>query len=119
MTKYNTLEEKKEAQQKRSKEYYERNKNNPEFIERRRECFNRYYDKNRDMVNEKAKAYYHKNNDYRCKKIDDIKQKYHQDENFKDNTINQAKTRYWKQRSRILELENMLLSRNTVSVNFK
>ncbi len=44
-----------------AKEYYEKNKNSPEFIERNRDTKKRYYDNNKEESLKKTKKYYRKN----------------------------------------------------------
>lgn len=115
MTKYQTDTERKEAQRLRSKEHYERNKNNPEFIEKRKEIARRYCENNRNMINEKAREYYYKNNDYRIEKIDKFKQKYNSDEIFREAANISNKQRYWLNKSKMLEMEIMLLAQSSTT----
>ena len=117
--KYFTDEEKKLAQQKRSKEHYEKHKNDPVYKEKRRIIANRFYEKHKEKLTQKANDYYQNNEDYRTNKLEKTKQKYIENPELRALQNEKCKMRYWEKKARFLEFEKMLLDKNIVQIDFK
>ena len=119
MVKYATEEERMEGRRQSAKAYYERNKNNPDYKEKKRINQLQYCENNRDAMNEKAKEYYHTKKEYRENKILKMKQNLIDDPELRAVRNEQNKARYWENKTRMLEFEKVLLEKGYISVDFK
>ncbi len=118
MAKYNNEEERIEARRRSAKAYYERNKNNPDYKEKKRINQLQYCENNRDLMNEKAKEYYYKMKDYRERKIELMKQRLIDDPELRVKRNEQNKARYWENKARMFEFEKILLEQGFIPVDF-
>jgi hypothetical protein len=119
MPKYETEEERLEARRRSAKAYYERNKHNPEYLEKKRISQVNYCQNNRETMNEKSKEYYHRKKEYRERKIEQIKQRLINEPELRIVRNEQNKARYWMNKARMLEFEKVLLENGHIKVDFK
>ena len=119
MTIYATEEERLEGRRRSAKAYYERNKNNPDYKEKKRLNQLQYCQNNREVTNERSKAYYHNKKEYRETKILKMKQNLIDDPELRAVRNEQNKARYWMNKARMLEFEKLLLENGHIQVDFK
>jgi len=119
MAKYNNEEERIEARRRSAKAYYERNKDNPDYREKKRLNQLQYCENNREVMNEKSRDYYHNKKEYRETKILRMKQNLINDPELRAKRNEQNKARYWENKARMLEFEKVLLENGHIRVDFK
>ena len=119
MAKYNTEEERLEARKASARRFYEKNKDNPEYRARKTEASKKFYQNNREVVNEKAVEYYHSNKEYRERKLQQTKERLQKDPNYKKVQNEQNKERYWRNKALMLEYEKMLMDNGVIEVKFQ
>lgn len=117
MARYDTEEERIEAKRRSAKAYYERNKHDEKYKEMKKASQEAYCKNNREAINEKSKAYYHREKDYREKKIEQIKQRLIDEPDLKNIRNEQNKARYWINKTRMLEMEKILLESGHIRVS--
>ena len=119
MAKYKTEEERLEARRASAKKFYEKNKDNPEYRAKKALISKKFYENHREEVNEKAVEYYHKNNEYRERKLQKTKERLINNPDFRKEQNEINKERYWKNKALMLEYEKMLMDNGVIEVKFQ
>ncbi len=101
--KYHTEEERLEARRASVRKYYEKNKDDEDYKAKNRERVKAYHELNKQHLAAKARVHYWSDETYRNNKLNSLANRYSTDSEYREKTILAARKRYWDKRAQKLE----------------